>query len=241
MSCVLAALDAEVRGDVPEPVGEPLPDVRAELVTRVLDDGLAHPLAELLDRHLGARDADDAEVLGEQAAERQRVERRHDLSLREVPGGAEDRRARTAPAAAACGAPRAAGSRRRSRHSAAFAFRRPRPRDRRTGCGGRRSPWPRKTRPAGRRSARRASSASTGTGTAASTASCTVQRPSPESSTYPRICSRPGSACSARSRSSSSQLRTTDPCCQSAASCWRSSSKWVDRPGGARSPRRRPA
>ena len=88
---VLAALDAEVRGDVLEPVGETLPDVRAELVTRVLDDGLAHPLAELLDRHLGARDADDAEVLGEQVAERERVERRHDLSLREVPGGAEDR------------------------------------------------------------------------------------------------------------------------------------------------------
>ena len=59
---VLAALDAEVRRHVVEPVGEALPDVRAELVARVLDHRLAHALTELVGRHLRAGDADDAEA-----------------------------------------------------------------------------------------------------------------------------------------------------------------------------------
>ena len=51
----------------------------------------------------------------------------------------------------------------------------------------------------------------TGRGSARSTASCTAQRPSPESSTKPRSDSSLASAPRARSASSSSQERTTLP------------------------------
>src|SRR5579864_2046628 len=69
------------------------------------------------------------------------------------------------------------------------------------------------------REAKRANSASavTGAGTFSSIASSTVQRPSPESATYPLICSSAGSAASARSARSNSHERTTDPYRQTSA------------------------
>src|SRR5262249_40137056 len=54
-------------------------------------------------------------------------------------------------------------------------------------------------------------------GTSWSIASSTVQRPSPESSTYPLIFSSRGSCSSALAPSSRSHERTTLPCCQSLA------------------------
>ena len=51
----------------------------------------------------------------------------------------------------------------------------------------------------------------TGAGTLRSIASCTVQRPSPESSTYPRMPARSAPSAKARSASSLSQERTTLP------------------------------
>src|SRR2546423_374604 len=46
--------------------------------------------AEVVVRLFRARCADDGEVLRQQAAERKRVERREELPLRQVAGGAED-------------------------------------------------------------------------------------------------------------------------------------------------------
>src|SRR6266446_3020274 len=52
--------------------------------------GLLHPLAKLVVGLLGARDPDDRKMLGQQAAVRERVERRKELALRQVAGCAED-------------------------------------------------------------------------------------------------------------------------------------------------------
>jgi hypothetical protein len=87
----------------------------------VLDHGLAHALPELLVRHLGPGDAHDTEALGQQVAESERVEGGHDLALREIAGGAEDRhgaRLRRPPHAEAF-EERVLGD---LGHSAAFAF-----------------------------------------------------------------------------------------------------------------------
>src|SRR5262249_5156017 len=59
--------------------------VPAELLHRRL-----HPRLELLVGLLGARDADDRELLGQKPAEGQRVERGEELLLRQVAGRAED-------------------------------------------------------------------------------------------------------------------------------------------------------
>ena len=53
--------------------------------------------------------------------------------------------------------------------------------------------------------------ASTGTGTPASTAACMVQRPSPESATWPANCSSVGFSASCPASRSSSQELTTLP------------------------------
>ena len=63
----------------------------------------------------------------------------------------------------------------------------------------------------------------TGAGTSRSIASCTVQRPSPESATQPFRCVRSWSLSKARSASSRSQERTTDPWFHIPAMPWRSS------------------
>ena len=68
----------------------------------------------------------------------------------------------------------------------------------------------------------------TGAGTSRSIASCTVQRPSPESSTYPLSAARSASFANARSASSLSHERTTLPWFHTAAICLRSSLKSFD-------------
>src|SRR5690606_14468870 len=59
---------------------------------------LLHPLAEALVGLLAAGRADDGEAVGEEPADGEGVERRHQLALGEVAGGAEDdERARLRP------------------------------------------------------------------------------------------------------------------------------------------------
>ena len=76
---VLPFVVGEVGRDVAHPVGELAPDLRVELVARVLPHRLLHLRGPLLRRLLGAGDADDAEALGQQPPERERVERREEL------------------------------------------------------------------------------------------------------------------------------------------------------------------
>ena len=72
------------------PVGQRSHDVVGERIARVRLDGLLHPLPEVVVGLLGARRADDREVLGQQPAHGECVERRDELLRREVAGGAED-------------------------------------------------------------------------------------------------------------------------------------------------------
>ena len=97
---VLALVVGEVGGDVAHPLGQLAPDLRVEVVAGVLADRLLHLRDPLLRRLLGAGDADDAEALRQQPAQRERVERREDLPPRQVAGRAEDddrARVRAAP------------------------------------------------------------------------------------------------------------------------------------------------
>ena len=84
---------------------ERLEDVGAERVARVLLDRRAHPGQELPRRLLRAGDADDREPVGQEAAVRERVQRREQLALRQVARRAEDdhgARVRLAPEPQAC-------------------------------------------------------------------------------------------------------------------------------------------
>ena len=87
---VLAARVREVGGDPVELRGELVPGVLPERVARVLLDGVLHVLPERVVVAVGARDADDREARRQQPANGQRVERGHDLLVRQVAGGAED-------------------------------------------------------------------------------------------------------------------------------------------------------
>ena len=87
---VLAALVGEVERDVAGRLGEPLPDLGLEVVAPELADRVLHLVAELVVRPLRARGADDRELLGEELAAGERVQRREDLAVREVAGRAED-------------------------------------------------------------------------------------------------------------------------------------------------------
>ena len=87
---VLAARVREVGGDPVELRGKLVPGVLPERVARVLLDGVPHVLPERVVVAVGARDADDREARRQQPANRQRVERGHDLLVRQVAGGAED-------------------------------------------------------------------------------------------------------------------------------------------------------
>ena len=87
---VLSLLIGEVQRYVAHAVGEQLPDVVSKVVPRVLLHRLLHPLLEVLVGLLGASGPDDGEVLRQEPAERKRVERRKELPLRQVAGGAED-------------------------------------------------------------------------------------------------------------------------------------------------------
>jgi hypothetical protein len=119
---------------------------------RVLLDRVARDPAVLIVRHVGSRDGDQVEALGERALVREVVDRGKELAVRQIPRGAEDherggmhREALEARDQRVLllydghrATPRAAGSAPRRR-------RRPR-RGLRTGSGARRSPW-RRTRP----------------------------------------------------------------------------------------------
>ena len=53
-------------------------------------DGIFHLAAKIVVTHLAARRADDGELLRQEPAEGERVQRREQLPLRQVAGGAED-------------------------------------------------------------------------------------------------------------------------------------------------------
>jgi hypothetical protein len=83
-------IDGEVHGDVVHAFGKRLPDVVTERIARVPLHRSLHPFPELVVRLFRARDADDCEVLGQEAAVGERVERREQLAFRQVAGRTED-------------------------------------------------------------------------------------------------------------------------------------------------------
>ena len=87
---VFTLVVGEVERAVVHPGSEPVPHLLVELVARVLLHRLLHPLAELVVALLAARHAHDAEVLGQQLANGERIERRHQLLRRQVARRAED-------------------------------------------------------------------------------------------------------------------------------------------------------
>ena len=102
MEPVLPLVVGEVGRDVARRPGKAAPHVLAELVAPELAYRVLHLRHEGLVRLLRPRDSDDAELLREEASERERVERREELALREVAGGTEDdERARLGRAAQA--------------------------------------------------------------------------------------------------------------------------------------------
>src|SRR5688572_8192483 len=170
-------------------------------------EAVANSLAQSLDARSAARDADHGNV--ELAVLHEALERRKNLLVREVARDAEDHeRIRLFPG-----------------HGVLY----------RLGAPGR-STWPpnswriadsnRFAKSSWLRELKRANNAvaRTGTGTPASTAVLTVQRPSPESATSPRNPSSVGLRASAALVRSSSQERTTLPCRHSSAMAARSKS-----------------
>ena len=91
LDAVHAGLVREVGGDVTHPLGKRVPDVVTERVPRELLHRRLHPLAKRRGRLLRARHPDDPELLGQQAAQGQRIEGGEELALRQVAGGPEDR------------------------------------------------------------------------------------------------------------------------------------------------------
>src|SRR6266516_176605 len=177
----------KVRGDVARTLGEPVPDVVAELVPAVLLHRLAHHAEEVLGRLLRARDTDDPEAFREQVPVGERVERGEELAPGQVPRSTEDdERAgiRHAPKSEALQQRiLGLGDRHQRGSGLAFAF------------STARTAWPPNwfrsaaftlaANDSSWRDAKRAKSAAliTGTGTSSAIASAIVQRPSPESST----------------------------------------------------------
>jgi hypothetical protein len=87
---VLAAVGGEVGADVAHAGREPLPDLLVDLVAPVLPDRVLHPCPELRVRLGSAGDADDGDLVGQQVAHRERVDRREELPLGQVTRRAED-------------------------------------------------------------------------------------------------------------------------------------------------------
>ena len=87
---VLTLLVGELGADVAHPRGEPVPDVLPERIARELLHGLLHRGSELLRRVGRACNADDRELLREQLAIGERVERGNELALGQVARGTED-------------------------------------------------------------------------------------------------------------------------------------------------------
>ncbi len=160
------------------PLGQLVPDLLPERIARVMLDGGLHRLAEPVVRPLGAGDADDGEPLRQQAPERERVQRGHQLALGQVARGAEDdERARLRPAPQRQPLEQRVPLLDERAHSAAFTAWPPNwLRSAALTLAANDSSW---------REANRAKSAAviTGTGTSSAIASAIVHRPSPESST----------------------------------------------------------
>ena len=87
---VFPGVVGDIERDVTHPGSELVPHVLPKLVAGVVLHRLLHPLAELVIGLLAARRADDREMVGQQPAERERIERRHQLPRGEIAGGAED-------------------------------------------------------------------------------------------------------------------------------------------------------
>src|SRR5438477_668426 len=209
-------LVGEVGREVVHVRRERIPDVLAELVARVLLHGLLHVLAPGIVRPLRAGHPDDCEPRRQELPEAERVQRRHQLLVREVARRAEDdERARL----------------RRAPEREPLEERVVRYRDRDASL----IAWPpnwlrsaavtRAEKFCSSRDEKRAKSdaAITGTGTFSAIASWIVQRPSPESSTYGAMSSS-FEPCSSNAswRSSSSHERTTEPYRQMPEICSRS-------------------
>ena len=79
-----ARVVAEVHVEVAHRFGQGLPDVLAERIARVLLDRRLHVLAELVVGAFRARVAEHGEVARQQLSERERVERREELLVRQV-------------------------------------------------------------------------------------------------------------------------------------------------------------
>src|SRR6185436_8338106 len=195
----------ELTGHVIERRPESLPHPGVHrAAARVLVDAALHLLTELAVGPRAAREPHRREAIGKLVAEREVVERGNQLPPREVPARAEDHHgARRHPqdALRQLGLLHAdAGRHQRSltawppnsARSAAIIRSR------------NESSWRERKRLS-------SDSVSSSAGTLRSIASCTVQRPSPESSTQPRMFSSAGSLVNARPASSSSHERTTLP------------------------------
>jgi hypothetical protein len=87
---IRAAGRARVGGHVAHACGEAFPGVRLERIARMLLDALAHAGAKLVVAGCRATDAHHREPVGQESPQRERVERRHQLALREVAAGAVD-------------------------------------------------------------------------------------------------------------------------------------------------------
>jgi hypothetical protein len=171
----------ELAGNVVQVAGKAVPELVLERLTRELRDGLLHLGAELLIGLLAAGEANDGEAAGQKAPAGEVVERWHELARRQVARGAEDHDGacvRSAVEAHAC-SERVGGNVCRHDVGGSTDF----------------TAWP----PNSFRSAactfalkddcwrdekrRMRESVMIGRGTSWSSASCTVQRPSPESCT----------------------------------------------------------
>ena len=86
---VLAAV-REIDRHVVRRLCQPVPDVLVEVVAAEFAHGVLHLVAELVVRPLRAGCADDREVLRQELAHRERVQRGEDLAVRQVARGAED-------------------------------------------------------------------------------------------------------------------------------------------------------
>src|SRR5207247_11178812 len=80
----------EVEEYVPRRVRQPVPDVLLEVVAAELAHRVLRLVAELVVRPLRAGGADDRELLGQELAKGEGVERRDDLAVRQVARCAED-------------------------------------------------------------------------------------------------------------------------------------------------------
>jgi hypothetical protein len=83
-------LIVEVAGEVIQPFSQPVPGFRFDGFGRELIQVVAQSPAKFFIAHFGPRHPDDRKVLGQEIAFFKVIERRDELSFREVAGSAED-------------------------------------------------------------------------------------------------------------------------------------------------------